>query len=302
MDGLKSKYAAREGDAAAQRDIANQMIALAQQTADKTTRIYADGLTQQERDRLAELQKMKQQWDATVNPLVSSFTSGLLQMAEGTKSFAQVMRSIGQQIVEDFLRNVVDRKVEGWLWSETSQTGATTAQSTIRKGIQALESLFGITTAKTQAVADITASAGQAFAAAFAATAAIPVIGPELAPGVASQAYGSTIAAVGMSLASGGFDIPPGVNPLTQLHAEEMVLPASIARPLRSMIAANDAGANDGAASGGGRGDTHHHYHYSISALDGPSVQRVLENNRSYHAAAMDSLVRSRNGRGFGST
>ncbi|QZA80864.1 phage tail length tape measure family protein [Deefgea piscis] len=36
--------------------------------------------------------------------------------------------------------------------------------------------------------------------------------------------------------ASRGFDIPSGVNPLTQLHEEEVVLPAYIANPMRDMF------------------------------------------------------------------
>jgi hypothetical protein len=48
--------------------------------------------------------------------------------------------------------------------------------------------------------------------------------------------------------AAGGFNIPRGMNPLTQLHEEEMVLPADIANPLRSAI--------DGGGVGRG-GDVH---------------------------------------------
>jgi hypothetical protein len=36
--------------------------------------------------------------------------------------------------------------------------------------------------------------------------------------------------------ARGGADIGSGVNPMAQLHEEEMVLPAHIANPLRSML------------------------------------------------------------------
>jgi hypothetical protein len=34
----------------------------------------------------------------------------------------------------------------------------------------------------------------------------------------------------------GGYDIPSGLNPVVQAHAEEMILPASIANPLREMV------------------------------------------------------------------
>jgi hypothetical protein len=102
-----------------------------------------------------------------------------------------------------------------------------------------------------------------------------------------------------LASAAGGFDIPAGVNPLVQTHAQEMILPASIANPLRAQLAAaNFAGppaANDAAG-----GDTHIHNWNLHGVIDGASLKRVLENNRGEHAAAMESLVRNRNGKGFG--
>lgn len=47
----------------------------------------------------------------------------------------------------------------------------------------------------------------------------------------------ATIASQKMPSARKGFDIPAGVNPVTQLHEREMVLPADIAEPLRDMLA-----------------------------------------------------------------
>ena len=62
-----------------------------------------------------------------------------------------------------------------------------------------------------------------------------------------------------MASAAGGYDIPAGVNPMTQLHQEEMVLPASLANGLRGIIAAG------GGKSGGNGGNTY------IQALDAGS-------------------------------
>ena len=46
--------------------------------------------------------------------------------------------------------------------------------------------------------------------------------------------------------ASGGFDIPKGLNPMTQLHEQEMVLPAHIANPLRDQLAQGPAAGQGG--------------------------------------------------------
>ena len=62
---------------------------------------------------------------------------------------------------------------------------------------------------------------------------------------------------------AGGFDIPAGVNPVTQLHEKEMVLPAQYADVIRGL-------ANNGQASGGGI-----NINTSISvASDGTSNQK----------------------------
>ena len=48
--------------------------------------------------------------------------------------------------------------------------------------------------------------------------------------------------------ARGGYDIPSGVNPITQLHEDEMVLPSQHANTIREMGNALRNGASFGAA------------------------------------------------------
>ena len=93
---------------------------------------------------------------------------------------------------------------------------------------------------------------------AFASTAAIPYVGPSLAPAAAAGAIAiaegfalAATAAASLSIASAraGFDIPAGVNPITQLHEKEMVLPQAQANVIRDMARSggNDAGGKGGA-------------------------------------------------------
>lgn len=117
---------------------------------------------------------------------------------------------------------------------------------------------------KTSALSAISSHAAQAAAGAYAATAAIPFVGPALAPAAAASAYGATMAWAGtLASAEHGFDIPAGMNPVTQLHEKEMVLPSEDADTLRSMR---------GGRFGGGT-------NVYINAVDGKSVERVLEDN-----------------------
>lgn len=104
-----------------------------------------------------------------------------------------------------------------------------------------MEMVFG----KAAAVSNVAGHAAEAGAAGVASWAAAP-----WPINMGAPAFGAMMAASAMSFgalasASGGFDIPSGMNPITQLHAQEMVLPAHIANPLRENLA-------DGGSMGGG--------------------------------------------------
>lgn len=134
------------------------------------------------------------------------------------------------------------------------------------------------------AFSDISASAARAGAAAFASTAAIPIIGPGLAPAAGAAAYSGAMSfASGLAVASAarGFDIPAGINPVTQLHAREMVLPEKHADVIRGLA---------GAAGGGGTGGARHVH---VHAVDAPSVDRLFMDNRRGLERAARSLWRS---------
>jgi hypothetical protein len=102
--------------------------------------------------------------------------------------------------------------------------------------------------------------ANKAAASTYAATADIPIVGPVLAPVAAAGAF-AAVMAFDVFSAAGGFDIPAGLNPVTQLHAREMVLPAGIADPLRASL-----------AGGGGGGATNIHADFSNASF-GAGVQ-----------------------------
>jgi hypothetical protein len=84
----------------------------------------------------------------------------------------------------------------------------------------------------------VAANAAQAGTGAAASQAAIPVVGPALAL-AAMAAIFAAVMSMGSSRksAAGGYDIPRGLNPVTQLHEEEMVLPKHLANAVRNMAA-----------------------------------------------------------------
>lgn len=64
-----------------------------------------------------------------------------------------------------------------------------------------------------------------------------PIIGPPLSFAIRAMGYASAGIVIGTAIASaeGGYDIPAGKNPLTQLHEKEMVLPKAQADVIRGL-------------------------------------------------------------------
>ena len=95
---------------------------------------------------------------------------------------------------------------------------------------------------KLLAMAGITMSAAKAGAGAAESQAAIPIVGPALAM-AAMAAITAAVLGLGSSVksAAGGYDVPAGLNPVTQLHAQEMVLPVEHANTIRELSRAGVA-------------------------------------------------------------
>jgi hypothetical protein len=230
-------------------------------------------------------------------------------MAEGHQSFAKVMGAVGNKILTDFVDGVIDKKVEAWITGESVQLMASQAgQATLNalglqdaaraalieqaKTAQALQGVSlrtaaavgGATTSAAaegqSALLSIGNSAGKAAAGVYAdvATSFGPA-GPFVAPVLAGAALAAVLDFKGLvASAEGGFDIPAGVNPLTQLHQEEMVLPARFANPLRDVLNSFSPSGANAAAPAGDSGDTHLHLHMGPGA-DGPGLQRWFDSH-----------------------
>jgi hypothetical protein len=139
-------------------------------------------------------------------------------------------------------RNVASGMADAFA-KQASQNIATMAEEAVTgKGIRSQE---------------IRDDAGAAAAGAYKAIAAIPYVGPFLAPAAAAVAYSAVLA---FDSAEGGWDIPAGVNPSgVQLHEREMVLPAPLAEGIRNMVGQQNSANN--APRGGGGGVTTVHLH-----------------------------------------
>ncbi|MBB6254099.1 hypothetical protein [Nitrospirillum iridis] len=132
-------------------------------------------------------------------------------------------------------------QVISWVTGETQKTGAAAAGAAARATIEEADQVARAATGYATALGEIAQLAPVAAAATFASISAIPVVGPGMAPAAAAEAQATVMgmmAAVPFFSAAGGWGQVPADGVVGELHKDEMVLPASIATPLRSAIAA----------------------------------------------------------------
>jgi hypothetical protein len=224
-------------------------------------------------------------WKKTVSSVVDTFGDGLLSMARGTESFHAVGLKVAES-VEDVFVKAIESTVVSHVLGETTkaasttagqatQTAATAAGVAARTASEQAGQSESLALDLTATLKKVTNAAVSAAAAAFHAFADIPVIGPELGAAAAAATFAAVEGFGALASAAGGYDIGTE-NPLVQAHAREMILPASIAEPLRGMIAAGGAAGAGGSGSFGasaGGGATHN---WNIQALDSRSFARTL--------------------------
>lgn len=167
-------------------------------------------------------------FDGMTDGVASSISAAILQ----GKSLEESLKSVAMNIADAFITGFIKMQIQKLFLDKTAAAGYA---ATIAAQSQAMVAMAGL--------------------AAFASTAAIPIVGPALAPGAAAAATAlaegfavAATAAATLSVASArnGFDIPAGVNPMTQLHEKEMVLPAPQANVIRDLAKSGGAG-NSGA-------------------------------------------------------
>jgi len=179
--------------------------------------------------------------------VMSAFRSAFEDILRGGKSFAEIMSSlflnlanVALGIVEDLAMKSVEKLIEAQFMDQAT------------KSVEAQRAV------------------GLTFANTMASVSAIPVVGPFMAPGVAASNMALAETGAGMASAAGGWDIPWHIDPVTQLHGGEKVLPRKQAAVIDSL--ANGAGAV---------AQQPIQVHFNISAMDGRDVYRTLTNNQT---------------------
>jgi hypothetical protein len=213
----------------------------------------------------AALQSNQTQFNA-INAVSQAWGDSIAKTLMGFQSFSQGVRGLYMGLV-NAITQMLQQMIAQW----------------IAKKLAAL--ILGKVASKVNAISEITAQAGVAGAAAVASTAAIPVVGPPAAPAAGAAASAAALAFLPMVAAEGGWDVPAGVNPITQLHQKEMVLPAEQADVIRDM-------AEGGSGSGGSGGPVHLHLHGDV--IHNPTqLRQWFEKNQSAVSAGVKRYARN---------
>lgn len=169
----------------------------------------------------------------------SAIQQGMDGLLTRTKTLQQSLANIYKGIFATFVQEMITKPLAQWAmrmiresviykYMAGQQVAAQTTASTSVAGIKS-----------TEAGAVAGANAVEAGSGAAASQASIPFAGPVLALAAMAAVFAAVKGLGGgggaSHSASGGFDIPSNLNPVTQLHAREMVLPAKHADTIRQM-------------------------------------------------------------------
>lgn len=231
-------------------------------------------------------------WKSIVSPIQSAFGSMFQSLYMRQMTFKQAAISAIDSIVMHWAQKGIEwlanwtamqlakkgvqaatnaTEVATHTATEAAKTAVTTAAATTRAGVETAAATAAAAIGVATRVSEVIGLSGVAAAAAFASTAAIPIIGPVLAPGAAAAAMAAVLGFVPLASAAEGWGEVPKDGAMTELHRQEMVLPAKFANPLRTMLTmpatGMAAGAGMAAAAAGresfndnSRGDVNLHY------------------------------------------
>jgi hypothetical protein len=211
------------------------------------------------------------------DPMVNGFQSAFASILNGQKTFKQAMVGMIQQMVTETVLQLAMIPIK-WAANQVVMTLATQLGVAQRLGLTAAGAAAETSISAASNTAQITGAAGVAAAEGAKSQAGIPVVGPALAALAAAGMLALVLGFASMVSAEGGYDVPSsgggGIDgkggQMGIFHPNEMILPAKIANPLRSMLAgpqsnslADSAAAAGASASGGGAmgGDVHYHDH-----------------------------------------
>lgn len=250
-------------------------------------------LERQHVTNLAQIQgqqalQANQTWNTVSEHMGGLWDKGVTAMMNGTLRWKNATHAIWMDLGGVFANSLIKPIVMGWVKSLAQMLAQKLGFAAAEKTIDATAATTSVGITSAAAAAKVEANAAVAGSGAAASQSAIPIIGPGLGMAAMAAMVAAVMGLMGsIKSASGGFDIPHGVNPMVQAHAEEMILPkgpSNVIRQLSSMAETGQLGA-------GGQVGANIHIH----SPDSKGVERLLFKNQDALARVMRTM--SRNGR-----
>ncbi|MGP1363627.1 tape measure protein [Neisseria sicca] len=186
----------------------------------------------------------KHVWQTAQDQMGQAFSA----MLSRTQTFSQAMTGFFKSTGQAFIEEMVSKPLMGMMKRMVQESAIYKSIFGAKQSMEQAGAAATVATKTAETSAVVGANATQAASGAAASQAAIPITGPALAAAAMGAMFALVMGLVGggggsktsttttrIPSAAGGWDIPAGINPLTQLHENEMVLPAEHAQTIREM-------------------------------------------------------------------
>lgn len=239
----------------------------------------------------AEMKDFEDKFGGLTSRMSGLWDKGIQAMMNGTLTWKNAMNAIFTELAGAFVQSMISEPLKkyaaslarriamklGFIKTETAaevagqaaQTGAVVAGETAKTTATGVGVFARIGLKIMETIKSVMMSAWEAMAKTMAS---IPF---PLNIALGAAAFAGVAGIVGkIASARGGYDIPAGVNPVTQLHEEEMVLPKQHANTIRAL---GKSLTSDGGIGGGGGSSAQTFNNFTIQAWDSKDVRRFME-------------------------
>lgn len=194
----------------------------------------------------------KNVWQEAQQQMGQAFSAMLTR----TQNFRTAMNNFFKSMGQTFIQEMVTKPLMGMMQRMVQESAIYKMIFSTKDTLETAAAAKTAATKATETTSVVTANATQAASGAASSQAGIPYVGPILAVAAMAAMMAAVMGLMGggggsqttttttrIPSAAGGWDIPAGINPLTQLHENEMVLPAEHAQTIREM--AGQSGGDD---------------------------------------------------------
>lgn len=226
------------------------------------------------------LLESKTQWAGFVSSITNSWSATVKGLVNGTTTWGKAFKQVQQSITDSFI-DMGMKMVTDWLKKQVMMTLFHKTQKLAQTSDAAIAAVANKAITVSSATTEIGASAAVAGANATATAAQTPFIGWSIAIPAGLAVLAAVMALKGsIGGAAGGYRVPTGMNPVTQLHSGEHVIPNELAQKYEA-----------GAPGGGGKGLT-----INVSgAMDSRSIEQHFRAHAPRYAAMMRGQARGGN-------